>query len=234
MAPKVNSTARMSPVAVASMSRIHEAIRATVFPTMDRCRYWRLRGGAMLARNPPPTFSPALSTGRLGGLDAWWFDICTMIFFWRRLRLEKSGTGPSRPDIDKMRATIPGRLPQRQPEQNLHHRTKPDSRIAEHRRSAIGSELRGGPCLCPSRSAGKRVASAPRCNSSNSSSNSGQGQVSASQTSLSCHLDQMETDQAHDDAGGERHAHQSPATRLSGCPALAMKSSCPGLAPGSA
>ncbi len=64
-----------------------------------------------------PTFSPALSTGRLSGLDTWWFDICTMIFFWRRLRLEKSGTGPSRPDIDKMRATIPGRLPQRQPEQ---------------------------------------------------------------------------------------------------------------------
>ena len=123
-----------------------------------------------------------LSIGRLSGPDPQRFDICTGILFWCGLRLEKSGIGPSRPDIEKMRATIPGRLPQRQPEQKHHHQTKPDSRIAEHRRSAIGSELRGGPCLCPARSAGKRVVSAPRCNSSNSSSDRGQGQVSSSQT----------------------------------------------------
>jgi len=65
---------------------------------------------AVLARKPlpiPEELDPVLSTSRFSGPDARRFDIGTVIRFCRRLTIEKSGTGQSRPAIDRMLATIP-------------------------------------------------------------------------------------------------------------------------------
>lgn len=50
---------------------------------------------------------PLLSTSRFSGPGAWWIEICTVIRFCLRLRVEKSGTGQPRPAIGRMLATMP-------------------------------------------------------------------------------------------------------------------------------
>jgi hypothetical protein len=78
---------------------------------------------AMLARKPvpiaeeldPPSpvrsnrwrFTGSMSTRRFSGPGARRFDICTVMRFCRRLSVEKSGTGQSRPAIDRILSTIP-------------------------------------------------------------------------------------------------------------------------------
>lgn len=68
--------------------------------------------GAVLAGQPSPlprNLIPVLSTSRFRGPGARRCVICTVIVFCLRLRVEKSGTGQSRPAILMMLAAIPPR-----------------------------------------------------------------------------------------------------------------------------
>ena len=67
---------------------------------------------AVLTRKPfaiaiTEELNPGAIDNRFSGPGARRFDICTSIVFCLRLSVEKSGTGQSRPAIDRMLATSP-------------------------------------------------------------------------------------------------------------------------------
>ncbi|KIC35753.1 hypothetical protein RA26_15770 [Leisingera sp. ANG-M7] len=82
---------------------------------------------------------PVLSTNRFSGPAARRPDIWTVMDFWRRLRVEKSGTGQSSPAIVRMLPTIPVVCFSGRPNSTFTIKQKLDRRIRENSRATVAT-----------------------------------------------------------------------------------------------